>query len=155
MQKRAGLVTTCVIGAVIAWMVYNHLTAVSGRTDIQGRLTIDLPRGSHHRMEQGVDTSVGSISLGGTQNTLEYDIGHLAGNYAAYDDREEFFVWHKQDVNDEIVMDYALRNVDGRQTLLVSFPDLGPANFWSDVHDSSEIDAILGVMRTVRPSPRD
>ena len=140
---------------MLGYVVYDYwaVPRISGRTEIRNALTIDLPTGSWHRVEQGIDTAVGKVKLGGTDYSMDYDIGGLAGNYATYEVHQPF-VWQKQDVKNGVRMDYSLRDKDGRKTLFVSFPELGPANFWTDLRDSSDIEAILEIMRTVRPIAR-
>ena len=154
MQKRIGSIAGCVIVAAIAYAAYNHFTAASGRVEVRGALTIELPSGSHHNIDEGIDTWVGRIRLGGTRTTLDYDIGHLAGTHATYAANGPF-VSTKQEVNDGVVLDYSLKQEDDHQMLFVSFPELGPANFSTEIHDPSQIDAILVVMRTVRPMARE
>jgi len=120
---------------------------------IQGRLTIDLPPGSRHQVEEGIDSIVGAVVLGETQITLQYDIGGFAGNYARYEGNGPF-VWQNRETNEGVVMDTALADHDGRRTLYISFPNFGPANFWTDIRNQSEIELILEVAGTVRRMER-
>ena len=80
---------------------------------------------------------------------MTYDIGFLAGNYATSE--LHTFDFQKQEVNNGVTMDYAMRKDRGQDILFISFPDLGPANFYTRIGDPSDSEAILDVMRTVRP----
>lgn len=108
---------------------------------------MELPSGSQHRIMQGFDTYVGEIEIAGTGYTLTYDIGDLAGNYATSGDPDRF-AWQKHDEFDGVKMDYSLSKSG---TLFVTFPEKGPANFFTDLRNDSDTELILKYMRTVRP----
>lgn len=101
-------------------------------------------------MQQGIDTFPGQIQLGWLGKTIEYDIGHLGGNYATSEHHGPF-VFQKQEVNDGVTMDYSVRKEGTQYILFVTFPGLGTANFYTRIDNPSDSDAILDVMRTVRP----
>jgi hypothetical protein len=138
---------------VCSWLVMRMWrdvrSRVSGVVTIDA-LTIELPPGSRLRFDQGFDTEVGEVTSGGTQHTLKFDIGFLAGN-AATDEMYVRFKWQKHEKIDGMQMDYALASRNGKDLLIVSFPSLGPANFWTPVENDDDVEAILKVMRTVRP----
>lgn len=148
MKKRVLAVVTVIS---LATIVYDLSTnpLVSGSVNIRDFLTISLPKGSRHRIQQAIDSFSGQIKLGWLGKTMEYDIGHLAGNYATSE--LHTFVFQKQEVNNGVTMDYSMRKDRAQYILFVSFPDLGPANFYTRISDPSHSDAILDVMRTVRP----
>jgi len=148
-KKRVLAVVTVISLATIAYDLSTN-PLVSGSVNIHNLLTISLPKGSRHRIQQGIDTLTGQIKLGWLGKTMEYDIGHLAGNYAT-NEHHAPFVFQKQEVNNGVTMDYSMRKDRAQYTLFVSFPDLGPANFYTRIGDPSQSDAILDVMRTVRP----
>lgn len=149
MKKRVLAVVSVIL---LATIIYDLSTnpLVSGSVNIRNLLTISLPKGSRHRIQQGIDSFVGQIKLGWLGKTMKYDIGHLAGNYATSKHHGPF-VFQKQEVNNGVTMDYSLLKERAQYTLFVSFPDLGPANFYTQISDPSHSDAILDVMRTVRP----
>ncbi|MBX3443545.1 MAG: hypothetical protein KF774_14155 [Planctomyces sp.] len=150
--KRLGIFAGGMMAFAVVWLAARPGTAVSGRTEIRGHLSLVLPPGSRHYADVGIDTWVGRIRLGGTPVTLTYDIGHVAGNYATYVDGNGPFVWTKRTEQDGIACDVSLHTANGSHTLFVSFPDLGPANFWCDVRDDSQVDGILKILKTVRPA---
>jgi hypothetical protein len=117
------------------------------RTNIRDFLTIDLLPESRHRILQGFESAVGEITLEGTGYTLEYDIGGMEGNYAT-NQREGPFVWQKHEEFEGVKMDYALTK---QGFLHISIPELGMANFFTDLRQESDTTLILEFMRTVRP----
>lgn len=148
MKKRVIAVVTVIL---LATIVYDLSTnpLVSGSVNIHNFLTISLPKGSRHRIQQGIDSFTGQIKLGWLGKTMTYDIGFLAGNYATSE--LHTFDFQKQEVNNGVTMDYSIRKDRGQDILFISFPDLGPANFYTRIGDPSDSEAILDVMRTVRP----
>jgi hypothetical protein len=148
-QRYLLLLGVLVLSPVVAYFFFTN-RPVSGRVSICGALTLDLPRWSWHRIGRGIDTRVGEIKLGGSDHTLRYDIGRLAGNSATYEVLGPF-VWQKHEDPRGIAMDYSLTRWGRMNTLIVSFPMQGPANFLAEVRNSNDIETVLRVMRTVRP----
>ncbi len=142
---------------VCSWLVVRmrrHAPiSVSGVVTLVDTFTMELPTGSTLHFSQGIDSLCGELRLGGLNRTLEFDIGNLAGNYSLNECNGPF-KWQKHMKSEGTQIDYALkRNKHNKQILLVSFPSLGPANFWAPVANDDEMEAILRVMRTVRAKP--
>ena len=97
---------------------------------------------------------IGTVQFGGTTPILDFDIGWGSGNYAEAAGNRGY-KWQKHENNEGTRMDYSLASGDGKEVLYVSFPSLGPANFYGGIGDEEEVEAILKVMRTVRPTPPD
>ncbi len=111
--------------------------------------TLRLPRGSHHQRERGDDSICGTIRLGASGPTLDYDIGPLAGNYAT--NKLNPADWRKHDENNGIPFDYSFSRSGKKDCLEVSFPQEGPANFVAELNEPDDMDRILTILRTLKP----
>jgi hypothetical protein len=111
--------------------------------------TLQLPLGSHHQAKQGEDSVCGTITLGKSWLTLDYDIGGMAGNYAT--NKLNPAEWRKHDENNGIPFDYSYSKNGEKGWLTVSFPQAGPANFVAKLNEPEDLDRILTVLRTLKP----
>jgi hypothetical protein len=96
---------------------------------------------------QGYESAVGEIVIAGTRSPWEYHLGGMDGNFATNESNGPF-LWQKQDEFDGVKMNYSLTKSG---TLFVTFPEVGLANFFTDLRNDSDAELILKYMRTVRP----
>ena len=102
----------------------------------------ELPPHWQHIPGQGIDSRVGRFVSSETNLIIHYDIGELAGEYAtskAYPNRK----WLRSGQLAESSFRYLLNDDD---TLYVTFPDEGPANFWVQVDGPEDIDYVLEML---------
>ena len=95
---------------------------------------------------QGIDSRVGHFTSTEVNYQIHYDIGELAGEYAAakpYPNHQ----WIKSGTLHGSSFNYLL-NDDG--ILYVTFPDEGPANFWAKVSTDTDIDYVLELLARYR-----
>lgn len=88
---------------------------------------------------QGQDTAVGSFISTEKTLVIDYDIGRLAGEYASakpYPKRQ----WLRAMRIGEESFNALL---DNDNTLYITFPREGPANFWAKVSGQNDIDYLL------------
>jgi hypothetical protein len=105
-----------------------------------------LPPSWSNTPQQGIDSRVGFFSSTKHQIQIHYDIGELAGEYASTKPYPNY-KWIKSGTLHGSSFRYLLNEDD---TLYVTFPDEGPANFWGKVKDDAEIDYILELLARYR-----
>jgi hypothetical protein len=109
--------------------------------------TIKLLSGYQHRVLQGIDSQVGTISKqDGLQ--IKYDIGELAGDYSKCGDlRGCGEVWRKKQVinGQDVVCVFT-----DKKRLVVTFPQ-SHANFYATVHTEEELTDMLLMLFTYKP----
>ena len=92
------------------------------------------------------DSRAGQFESTKLTMVIHYDIGRLAGHYAAakpHPNRQ----WIKRGKLHGSTFRYLL---DDDDTLYVTFADEGPANFWTKVKNQSEIDYVLELLARYR-----
>jgi hypothetical protein len=108
---------------------------------------VTLPQGFRHEWGGG-DTPCGKLVSRDGKTVIEFDLGFYAGTYAR--PKEKGQAWFRKGVVDSIPYQIALdmwpskTGVD--KILYVTFPDLGPANFWSHVETEDDIDRITKII---------
>jgi hypothetical protein len=103
----------------------------------------DLPSHWRNVIAMGEDTKVGTfVSIEKTNLVIRYDIGPLAGEYAARKHHRNR-KWFRSAQLAQSSFNYLLAEDD---ILYVTFPDEGPANFWTQVKGQSEIDYVLELL---------
>jgi hypothetical protein len=107
---------------------------------------LKLLPGYTHQKEQGRDTRVGKIWKKDGP-TIRYDIGRLAGNYAASQKKEDC-AWQKEQVIQEQAVQLALTK---DHTLFVSFPQL-KANFSATIKTDEDLAEVLLIVLTYPPA---
>ena len=118
------------------------LGSAQGADDPPG--SIKLLTGYTHQRLRGIDTQVGKISRKDGL-TIQYDIGELAGNYAAQ--RKSDAAWFKEQVIDGRTVQVALSK--DRQ-LTVTFTK-GPANFVATLKSDEDLAEVLLMLCTYSP----
>ena len=153
-------VTLCaVLGSWLGWKTWEarqsrEAATESGKVDGTELLTLEgftlrLPRGSHHQRKQGTDSIIGTITLGKGGLALDYDIGFMAGNYAMSESIPAD--WRKHDENNGVPFDYSLTKSGKKESLKVTFPKQGPANFVAELNEPEDMDRVLTILRTLKP----
>jgi len=95
---------------------------------------------------QGMDSRVGRFESTKLALIIHYDIGELAGEYADTDPYPGY-QWIRSGRLYGSSFRYLLNEDD---TLYVTFPDEGPANFWAKVADDAEINYVLEFLARYR-----
>lgn len=97
--------------------------------------TIELLPGYQHKALQGIDSRVGEItSKAGVK--IQYDIGRLAGNYAA---AQKDCKWQRTQKVHGLKVELAYTN---NEKLFVTFPQ-SSANFYADIRSPEELADVL------------
>ena len=112
---------------------------------------IKLLPGYHHEIRQGIDSFVGIISKPGGLE-IQYDIGEMAGNYAAC----ATCGWTKGELWRKVQVVNGQRMVcvfTKEKRLVVSFPQ-SHANFYATIHGGDELADMLLMMATFQRLPR-
>ena len=109
---------------------------------------IRMLEGYKHIRRQGIDTTVGEISKAGGL-TIRYDIGRLAGAYAAKCQRKENCVWFKRQVVNGSELWLGLTK-EGE--ILATFRG-DDANFFAQTKSSEDIVDFLTMVLTYRSPP--
>lgn len=110
---------------------------------------IRLLEGYKHVRRQGIDTTVGEISKAGGL-TIRYDIGRLAGAYAAQCQRDKNCVWFKRQVVNGSELWLGLTK-EGE--ILATFRG-DDANFFAQTKSTEDIVDFLAMVLTYRSRPR-
>lgn len=115
------------------------------------------PNDWKHTPRQGIDSRVGDLHSPSRGLTIHYDIGRLAGNYAQFEPKRGPVVWARSGRLLLSAYESVLSERDGVQTLTVTFPGEGPANYRAEVRDQDDIDAVFAALRArkalTRPKP--
>lgn len=107
---------------------------------------IRLLEGYHHERLQGIDSTVGRIWKDGGLE-IRYDIGGLAGNYAALTKASERSWAMTQVINGQSAE--IVRTKDGR--VIVSFE--GNVNFFAKISNDEDLAALLTIALTYPAAP--
>ena len=110
---------------------------------------IRLLEGYKHIRRQGIDTTVGEISKAGGM-TIRYDIGGMAGAYAAKCMRKENCVWFKRQVVNGSELWLGLTK-EGE--ILATFRG-DDANFFAETKSTEDIVDFLTMVLTYRSPPQ-
>ena len=115
--------------------------------------TVTLPQGFKPEWEPG-DTPRGRLVSRDGKIVISFDLGFYAGAYAH--PKEKGQVWFRKGVVDAIPYQASLDRWTSKtgaleKTLYITFPDLGPANFWSEVETPTDIDRITKIILELSP----
>lgn len=102
----------------------------------------ELPAHWKNEPMQGIDSRVGRFTSDEKDLVIRYDIGKLAGEYASpkhHPNRK----WLRSGRLAGSSFRYLL---DEDDTLYVTFPDEGPANFWAKVGGQDDIDYVVELL---------
>lgn len=106
----------------------------------------DLPDHWRNVPGQGIDSNVGAFESGELDLKIHYDIGRLAGAYADADNHPNH-QWLKEAKRDGAFYRYLLA---ADNTLFITFPDEGPANFYAQARDDDEITYVMELVTRYR-----
>jgi len=114
---------------------------------------VTLPQGFRHEWGVG-DTPCGKLVSRDGKIVIEFALGFYAGTYAS--PRQEGQIWFRKGVVDDIPYQASLDAWTSNtgalvKTLHITFPDFGPANFWSEVENEAEIDRITKLILELKP----
>jgi hypothetical protein len=120
----------------------------SDRIDL-GVGTVELPKGFTHKRGQGIDSLVGRFMSSDGAVVINYDIGPMAGVYAANSSNKPV----RSSSNLKAGTLTGLFIVFGPDTrrAIVSFPTVGPTNFFIHVRKDSDIDTLKKLAATFKP----
>lgn len=104
-----------------------------------------FPAGWRHVVMPG-DTANGYFISSEHQYRIYYDIGDLAGEYADGEAHPNY-QWIRRATLDGSSFHYLL---DEDDTLYITFPDEGPANYWCKVKDEDQIEYVLELLARYR-----
>jgi len=134
--------------AIVAFLSW-RLVAMAETADL-GEVTVTVPAGFEHVVSQGGDSPHGQfVSFDGKYH-IDYDMGPAAGIYAqprrpgGGDDRNT--IWFTKGTVEDIPLQVVLEEQKGKRTLLVTFPNRGPANFWASVEYAADIERLKKIM---------
>jgi hypothetical protein len=96
--------------------------------------------------QQGIDTRVGYFKSKNLDLQIYYDIGPLAGEYAAIKPYKKY-QWIKRAQLNGIKFNYLLNDDN---ILYVTFVNEGPANYWTKIKDSTDINYTLELLAKYR-----
>lgn len=115
--------------------------------------TLDLPDGFVEKPTKGIDSKVGTIVSEKEKLEIHYDIGRLAGLYADPKARKDRWVWFKEGKANDHTYYYAVSKRVAA-SFYVTFPDVGPTNFYADVKTEQEINRVLEIVTKFKPKPQ-
>ena len=120
-------------------------------TDVRESLDQRTPNWEHVRL-RGIDTNVGRFELSDWGLAIHYDIGFGAGNYVESMRKDSHWKVQKSGSGNSHGHPYAYV-VGGMEdqrpatnTLYVTFPDEGPANYYSEVSGDGDVTFILELL---------
>ena len=94
----------------------------------------------------GIDTMVGHFESKHYPHQIKYDVGPFAGQWAAFSTYRKT-KWIKSGSVDGSDFVYML---DEDSVLYVTFPDEGPANFWTTIRNEKDVGYILELLSAHR-----
>ena len=136
--------------AAMAW------ATASVETDLGG-MTISMPKGFAHIIGQGLDSTVGKIQSVDGGISISYDIGPMAGVQARppqAGDAHKTFWFREGKIGGTPVLTTLHGYNDGRLILYVSFPKLGPANFYTEVKDAEHARRLETLIYSFQPKEK-
>ena len=114
--------------------------------------TVQLPAGFKHTRGQGDDSIVGHFtSPDGLE--IRYDIGPMAGVYATHPSHKPLVSSAELKVGDLTGLLIVFGTTT--QTVVVSFPTIGPTNFFAQIRNKNDMEAVKKLAMTFKPKPHD
>lgn len=115
--------------------------------------SMDIPPGFEHVERTGADTKSGSIISKKENLEINYDIGAFSGPYAN-PARKRKYIWYRSGTRHDAKYDYALDYEKDGKIFFITYPDMGPANFYMRGNlDEKSIDRVMAIVLTFKKRP--
>jgi hypothetical protein len=139
-MRLVGFILICC--ALVAGCISQPYTRVrSGDVDL-GVGSVDLPPGYTQGRDRGIDTDIGHFISADRHLLIQYDIGDLAGVRATHNpDGREVLSSSEVTTNDLQALIVVFRSNNKKQ-VVISFPEGGPANFFADIENDADVNAV-------------
>lgn len=146
----AELVITIICTALLAGCCSRHYSNLLSRRTTTIDLetgTVELPNGFIHYRGRGIDSLVGDFTRRDGKFRINYDVGEMAGVYTSQP--VDHIVSSNNITVGKLQACIVVSKRRDTKWAVVSFPDTA-ANFFADIHENSELEALKKVVATYK-----